>query len=126
MERAAPMSPRSTRAVYILTAVAVAVIIGALTLLVCWSPRAPAEWRAIRPGMKREEVLRIVRDPARDLRKSYGCDIFARQCRMMMVRSRVWWMNVSYDDRDEVVKVDIWHDDDGWGPFRRHGMSNWR
>ena len=83
------------------------VTVAALVSVVAYmlaTPSIPEEWKHLRPGMSREEVLRIVPDEVHDMRDIKGFDRFTRKYRKI-VRPCWWTLLVVYDERGRVSNV---------------------
>ena len=99
-------------------AIGVVLTLAALTALMLRTPPIPSEWQAVRPGMKREEVPRMVPDVVEDMRPFKGFDIVTRRYRLL-VRPCWWQMIIRYNERDEVASVSFRFTDPNCGFFNR-------
>ena len=113
------VSSKGARAACLFAALAVAGVLAALLAIVFRTPPIPSEWQAVRPGMKREEVLRIVPDVVHDMRELKGFDIYTRRYRLIF-RPCWWQMEVFYNERNEAVDVWFSFTDPNCGLFNKN------
>jgi hypothetical protein len=103
----------------ILSIAAVCLVLAGLAIVMLRTPPVPAEWQRVRPGMKRETVLKLVAEPPGDLRDLKGFDMYIRRYRLL-IRPCYWEMLVHYNERDEAVEVRLLFTDPNCGLFNKN------
>jgi hypothetical protein len=88
-------------------------VVGALVLLVVlaavgrevFRPRMPSEWRRLRAGMSRDEILRTATGEHRDMRDLKGFDVFTQETTMFGASS-YWQLLVTYDQSERLLHAE--------------------
>ncbi|MDK1031665.1 MAG: hypothetical protein QGD94_06640, partial [Planctomycetia bacterium] len=96
-----PMSRK--RKILAVACVTMATLVSVVAFMLA-TPSIPEECKHLRPGMSREEVLRIVPDEVHDMRDLKGFDRFIRKYRKI-VRPCWWTLFVVYDERGRVSSI---------------------
>ena len=113
------MNPKSNLKAYLIAAAGLTALIAGLLLFMLRTPPLPAEWRRVRPGMSREELLRVAPGHSADARSEKGFDVFTRK-HQLLIRPCWWQMNVYYDDQGRVQEAWVYFTDPHCGLFNKY------
>ena len=72
---------------------------------VAFRPAMPSEWRKLRAGMPREQVLATATGEHTDMRDLKGFDLFSRETTMLGGAS-YWQLFVTYDQSGRLMHAD--------------------
>ena len=78
-------------------------------------PAMPKSWAEVKPGMARDEVLRIVEGKHLDMRELKGFDVFTYETEMLGASS-YWQLWITYDENQKSMApyARFVHRDFGW------------
>jgi tetratricopeptide (TPR) repeat protein len=82
------------------------------------TPPVPAEWKRVRVGMTREELMQVAPGHASDMRSEKGFDMFIRRYRRLL-RPCWWQMRVTYNADSKVRTAAVYFTDPNCGWFNR-------
>ena len=91
-------------------------------------PDAPEEWRRVRLGMRRAEVLRLVTDTVADMRALKGFEVTRRHYSVCGCDRCNWVMTIEYDGPEaapnpRVREVDVFYIDPRCGLYNSKRLT---